>query len=210
MAKPKYYQEKECFGYPPQGYQEEAEEVCPDHPDLLLLRDAAADERDAIAKYLACAVETCLDEVFLDIAEDEMHHYAETMRLISQYDPVQAEMLEEEGLDFLVSSRAEKCCPKWGMGKAKPEPKMDMEMEMKDVMVSAPDKKDIPKICCLTEGLKGEFMAINKYQTYMCQAHEEDVKEHFCRLMNDEKEHVAELTAALFRITGEPLPEETD
>ena len=33
--------------------------------------------------YLACAAETCLDEIFLDVAEDEMEHYAETMRLIS-------------------------------------------------------------------------------------------------------------------------------
>ena len=69
---------------------------CPNHPDLYLLRDAAADERGAIADYLACAAETCLDEIFLDVAEDEMEHYAETMRLISWLDPVQAEMLAEE------------------------------------------------------------------------------------------------------------------
>ena len=37
---------------------------CPNHPDLYLLRDAAADERGAIADYLACAAETCLDEIF--------------------------------------------------------------------------------------------------------------------------------------------------
>ena len=57
-----------------------------DHPDLYLLRDAAADEAGAIADYLACAAETCLDEIFLDVAEDEMEHYAETMRLISWLD----------------------------------------------------------------------------------------------------------------------------
>ena len=48
--------------------------------------------------YLVCA-ETCLDEIFLDVAEDEMEHYAETMRLISWLDPVQAEMLAEEAFD---------------------------------------------------------------------------------------------------------------
>ena len=52
-----------------------------------------------------CAAETCLDEIFLDVAEDEMEHYAETMRLISWFDPVQAEMLAEEALDVLVMKR---------------------------------------------------------------------------------------------------------
>jgi len=31
---------------------------------------------------------------------------------------------------------------------------------------------------------------------------------HFCHLMNDEKEHVAEFIAALYDLTGEPPPEE--
>ena len=50
----------------------------------------------------------------------------------------------------------------------------------------------------------------NKYQRYMNDAEEPRVKELFCHLMNEEKEHVAEFTAALFRLTHEPLPEETD
>ena len=43
----------------------------------------------------------------------------------------------------------------------------------------------------------------------MNDAEEPRVKELFCHLMNEEKEHVAEFTAALFRLTHEPLPEET-
>ena len=93
---------------------------CPNHPDLYLLRDAAADERGAIADYLACAAETCLDEIFLDVAEDEMEHYAETMRLISWLDPVQAEMLAEEALDVLVMKRPIGK-PKWATAKKAPE-----------------------------------------------------------------------------------------
>ena len=78
---PHCYPAKTGYGCPPPCPPETDE--CPNHPDLYLLRDAAADERGAIADYLACAAETCLDEIFLDVAEDEMEHYAETMRLIS-------------------------------------------------------------------------------------------------------------------------------
>jgi hypothetical protein len=70
-----------------------------------LLRDTATDERGAIADYLTCAAETCLDEIFLDVAEDEMQHYVEIMRLISLFDPVQAKMLEEEDLGVLTMER---------------------------------------------------------------------------------------------------------
>ena len=76
----------------------------PESSDLYLLRDAAADERGAIADYLACAAETCLDEIFPDVAEDEMEHYAETMRLISGLIR-SSEMLAEEALDVLVMKR---------------------------------------------------------------------------------------------------------
>ena len=85
MAKPHRYPAKTGYGCPPPCPPETDE--CPNHPDLYLLRDAAADERGAIADYLVCAAETCLDEIFLDVAEDEMEHYAETMRLISWLDP---------------------------------------------------------------------------------------------------------------------------
>ena len=87
--------------------------------DLYLLRDAAADERDR--RLPACAAETCLDEIFLDVAEDEMEHYAETMRLISWLDPVQAEMLAEEALDVLVMKRPMTGKPKWATAKKAPE-----------------------------------------------------------------------------------------
>ena len=99
MAKPHCYPAKTGYGSPP--CPPETDE-CPNHPDLYLLRDAAADERGAIADYLACAAETCLDEIFPDVAEDEMEHYAETMRLISWLDPVRAEMLAEEAFDVVM------------------------------------------------------------------------------------------------------------
>ena len=45
-----------------------------------------------------------------------MEHYAETMRLISWLDPVQAEMLAEEALDVLVMKRPIGK-PKWATAK---------------------------------------------------------------------------------------------
>ncbi|SDF78261.1 ferritin-like domain-containing protein [Sporolituus thermophilus] len=197
MAKPTCSPAKASYGCHPSCMPDMDE--CPNHPDLYLLRDAAADERGAIADYLTCAAETCL-EIFLDVAEDEMRHYVETMRLISLFDPVQAEMLEEQDLDFLVMKRPGK--PKW--------PPTKKAQYKQDVEVVSPNKKDLPAIHCLTKAIQDELHAINKYQRYMNEAEDPRVKNHFCELMNDEKEHVAEFTAALFKLTHEPLPEETD
>ena len=196
MAYPKYTRPKYTIGFCPEDVEE-----CPNHPDLYLLRDAAADERGAIADYLECAANhPCVAEVFLDVVEDEMQHYAETMRLISSLDPVQADMLREQDLDFLTMGRAN--MSKW---------EYDMpQNEAEDVQVTPPSKKNLPAVRCLTKALQGELQAINKYQRYMNKAEDADVREHFCELMNEEKEHVAEFTAALFRLTHEPLPEEQD
>ena len=198
MARPNYYTSYKGYGCGPSC--EHDGDDCPNHPDLYLLRDAAADERGAIADYLECAFNACTQEVFLDVTEDEMQHYVETMRLIAYFDPVQAEMLEDENLDFLVLKRK--------LGKAKWK-----QMEHQDdgePEVVMPDKRDIGKIRCLTKAIQDELHAINKYQQYMNQAKESEVKQHFCDLMNEEKEHVAEFTAALFAITHEPLPPEKE
>lgn len=190
------------YGCPDSSTFDLDDEECPNHPDLYMLRDAAADERGAIADYLGCALETCLDEVFLHVAEDEMRHYVETMRLISSFDPIQAQRLEEEDLDFLVMQRAPIGTPKWVLP--------DTIKEEQEVEVPPPGKKNLPAIRCLTKAIQDELHAINKYQEYMNEATESCVKAHFCELMNEEKEHVAEFTAALFRITHEPLPEERE
>ncbi len=200
MTRPDYYSPKKSYGCPSSCTPDMDE--CPNHSDLYLLRDAAADERGAIADYLRCATETCLDEIFLDVAEDEMQHYVETMRLISRFDPIQAKMLEEEDLDFLVMKRPMGRKPKW----VKPQKSQEEE----DVSITPPNKKELPSVCCLTKAIQDELHAINKYQRYMNQAKDPRVKEHFCELMNEEKEHVAEFTAALFELTHEPLAEEID
>lgn len=172
---------------------------CPDHPDLLLLRDAAADEREAIALYLEAAKNTSLTELFLDVAEDEMHHYVMIMKHISMLDPVQAASLKKENLDMLTMERFQ---AKWKYKYSVPEPT--------DPQIPLPSDEDLKTIQYLTKALTGELQAINKYQRYMCKALTEQNKHLFCHLMNDEKEHVAEFTNALFALTHEPLPKEMD
>lgn len=176
---------------------------CPNHPDLILLRDAAADEREAIAAYFQAARHTCMTELFLDIIEDEMQHYVMTMHHISMLDPVQAEELRKEGLNELtMSGMMKKMRAKW-MQKS-------MMSEPEDASVSPLDDDELEAVCYLTKGLVSELHAINKYQCYMEKAEIAHNKHLFCYLMNDEKEHVAELTKAIFEITQEPLLPETD
>lgn len=177
---------------------------CPAEPDLLLLRDAAADERNAIAFYLNAANTTCMDALFLDIAEDEMNHFMETMRLITALDPVQAEMYEEVGMTYMTMPRR----PKHQHVKWHPpvvEEEDDDEME-----VPPPDAEDLPKIDLITQAMDDELHAINKYQEYAQQAVNPEVRALFCHLMDEEKEHVAELTKCLFHLTHEPLDHEHD
>ncbi|MBP2646264.1 MAG: hypothetical protein H6Q75_1704 [Firmicutes bacterium] len=202
MPKSNYYPPKYLPDWsppvPPASYEE-----CPNHSDLYLLRDAAADERGAINDYLACALDTTgFSDTFLDAAEDEMQHFAKTMQLISCLDPIQAKKLEDEKLNSLLMSR--QAAKPQSISKTSPAPKEE------DGKVPPPSKSQLPAIRCLTKAIQDELRAINKYQHYMNTAEDSQVRALFCELMNEEKEHVAEFTAALFTLTHEPLPTETD
>lgn len=175
-------------------------EGCPNDPDLLLLRDAAADERNAIAFYLEAARGSCLPQLFLDVAEDEMGHYVDIMREISRLDPVQAEMFRDAGLDVLVMSR-----PAY-VPKANEE--IVREAASSDLQITPPSRKNMPTVILLSRAINDELLAINKYQRYMQMAEDPAVQRLFCRIMNEEKEHVAQFTAALFELTHEPLPQD--
>ncbi len=179
------------------------EECCPDDPCLLMLRDAAIAEREAILFYLEAAAVLCGDlrRLFLDTAADEMVHFAMTMRHIAARDPVQAEALEEVGLDCLLPRRA--MTPKWAAGW---QPQCAGPYVEEAAGVSA--------VCLLTKALTSELEAINTYQKHMVKAEDSACCRHFCHLMNDEKGHAASFIAALYEQTGEPpledLMEEED
>ena len=177
-------------------------ESCPNDPDLLLLRDAAADERNAIAFYLEAARASCMPALFLDVAEDEMQHYVEIMREISRLDPVQAQMFSDVELDMLLMTRP--------LFRPKTKAAIIKENEAGDAEISPPSRKKMPTVVLLTRALNDEFQATNKYQRYMETAEDPAVQRLFCHLMNEEKEHIAEFTAALFELTHEPLPLEND
>lgn len=174
---------------------------CPNNPDLFLLRDAAADERQAILNYLNAAQDNCLADLFLAIANDEMEHYMELMGHIVRLDPIQNEMFQDVNLSIPQLRRPSKLSPKqWNYLASQAKPQMDEE----DSRVSLPPERSMPAICHLTNALIDELETVNKYQRYMNEACDPAVKELFCRLMNEEKEHVAVFTAALFDLTGEP------
>ena len=132
MAKPHCYPAKTGYGCPALSARDGRSAriilicTCSETP----LRTAGRDRR-----LPGLRGRNLLDEIFLDVAEDEMEHYAETMRLISWLDPVQAEMLEE-ALDVLVMKRPIGK-PKWATAKKAPE--------AADVAVP-PGKKDLPAV----------------------------------------------------------------
>lgn len=179
------------------------EECCPDDPCLIMLRKAAVAEREAILFYLEAAAMVCgeLREEFLEIAADEMRHFAMIMRHIAHLDPVQAEDLEEEGLDVLLPHRG--MAPKWAGG-WKPACKCPMPMEEEIVADEFPPPRDMTVICLLTKALVSELEAVNMYQTFMMETENSMCCHFFCHLMNAEKHHVAELIEKLYELTGEP------
>ncbi|MDR7866056.1 MAG: hypothetical protein RIN56_04510 [Sporomusaceae bacterium] len=182
-------------------------ECCPDDPCLLMLRDAAIAEREAILFYLEAAAMVCGDlrRLFLDTAEDEMRHFVMTIRHIAALDSVQAEALEEVGLDALLTQRG--MTPKWAAG-WQPECACPLEAETMVVPPAQETENDLTPVCLLTKALTSELEAINKYQKYMEKASDSTCCHHFCHLMNDEKDHVASFIAALYDLTGEPPSEE--
>ena len=181
---------------------------CPNNPDLLLLREAAADEREAVLQYMNAAQDNCMQELFLDVAEDEMHHYVEIMQQIVRLDPIQAEMFQEVNLDMMVMGRPSKSNNnKWH---SNPMNYHAAGGEEDEEMIALPSERDMAALCHLTAGLVEELKATNKYQRCMNEACDPRVKQLFCHLMNEEKEHIAEFTAAIYDITGEPLPPEHD
>lgn len=182
-------------------------ECCTANPCLIMLRDAAKAEREAILFYLQAASMVCGDlrELFLGVARDEMEHFVMTMRHVSSLDPVQAEAFEDEGLDMLVPRRAN--TPKWVKGW---HPACMPEMEPEECIPDMSPDHDLPAVCLLTKAIADELADINTYQEFMSASESEACCRHFCHLMNDEKRHVAEFTAALYQLTGEPPEADED
>lgn len=156
---------------------------CPTDPDLLLLRQNAKGEREAIAFYLHAASMTTgpLCQLFMHTAKDEMVHFRNTMTLLAKYDPIQAQAFNDVGI-VLPVDEARKMTPA-------PCPE---------------DKQEV--IDLLTKAITDELDAINMYQLSYEKACHDDVKALFCANGNDEKHHVAEFWKALMTYTKEKVP----
>ncbi|MBP2629133.1 MAG: hypothetical protein H6Q68_3844 [Firmicutes bacterium] len=184
MATRPYYQ-KNKYNYSSDDCDMEEEcddddESCPTDPDLLLLRQNAKGEREAIAFYLRAAAKTSgpLCELFLHTAQDEMIHFRNSMTLLAKYDPIQAQAFEGVDIDLpdeLRKAPSTKYCP-------------EEKLEIIDL---------------LTKSIADELAAINMYQESYEQASHADVKSLFCNNGNDEKHHVAEFWKALMVFTKE-------
>lgn len=153
------------------------EALCPTDPDLILLRQNAIGEREAIDSYLRAGARTsgALRDLFIDTAGDEMVHFRNTMTLLAKYDPEQARAFEEVGIDLPVN----------------------MLLRQQDTC----DR--LEAIHLLTEAIAGELAAINQYQQSYEAAEHDDVQALFCNNANDEKMHVAEFWRALMVYTNE-------
>jgi rubrerythrin len=176
-----------------------SESVFSADPSLALLRKTAVAEREAIIFYLGAAnlVDRDLRALFLAIAEDEMRHFVQTMTLIAGLDPVQAKALEASGLGILIMPRA--ATPRWAGGwpptcAPLPEP---TNGQPAGTMTAAG---------LLTKAMNSELDAVNLYQDFTEKTRATASCDHFCRLMNDEKHHVAQFIAALYELTCEPPP----
>ena len=159
---------------------DEGNQSCPTDPDLLLLRQNAKGEREAIAFYLRAAtkVNGSLCELFFHTAQDEMIHFRKSMTLLAKYDPIQDQAFEEVGInlpDELRKAPSAKNCPE--------------------------DRLEI--IDLLTKAITDELTAINMYQESYEKACHSDVKALFCNNGNDEKHHVAEFWKVLMTFTKE-------
>ena len=162
---------------------DESDESCLTDPDLLLLRENAKGEREAIAFYLRAASKTSgpLCELFFQTAQDEMVHFRKLMILLAKYDPIQGESFEDVGIE--LPNKLRKPPP----AKSCPEDRLEI-------------------IDLLTKSIVDELAAINMYQESYVKACHTDVKALFCNNGNDEKHHVAEFWKALMAFTKEKTP----
>ena len=164
---------------------------CPNHPDLYLLRTPG---RGAI-DYLACAAETCWMRFSWMLPKMRWS----TMRKRCGLFP---------GLIRPGRNARRRSSRRAGNETADRQAEMGYRQKPRKRRMSRSPNPDLPAVQYITKAIQDELHAINKYQRYMNA--ENPALRAFCHLMNEEKEHVAEFTAALFRLTHEPLPEETD
>lgn len=172
-------------------------------PCLVMLRETAMAVRETILLYLgaANALSGNQRELFLAVAEDEMRHFVTTMQLIAVHDAVQAKTLEEAGLDVFVVPRL--AVSKWAGGWPPtcgplPIPPPDNP--------GGPAAQIMPAVSLLTKAVNRELSAINLFQCFGERANPGVGREHFGKLMENDKHHVAQFIAALYELTCEPPP----
>ena len=160
MAKAHCYPAKTGYGCPRPVAETDR---CPNHPDLYLLRTPLR-TGGARSPTTWLARPKLVDEIFLDVAEDEMEHYAETMRLIS----------------LIRSSRNARRRSSRRAGNETADRQAEMGYPPKKPRSGGcrgpPGKKICPPFNHHLKAIQDELHAINKYQRYMNDAEEPRVK----------------------------------
>lgn len=160
--------------YPDQG---DLDCMCPSDPDLILLRNTAANERLGIYHYLCAAEKTsgAICKLFMELAQDKMAHFRRSMTLLAKYDSIQDCAFNDACINLppVDCFRKSKSCASFEV------------MEL------------------LNTSLAQALRNINCYQEYYCAAQNKEFKILFCDNANDEKIHVAKLWKALMTYTNE-------
>jgi|AntRauTorcE11897_2_1112592.scaffolds.fasta_scaffold00016_18 rubrerythrin len=140
-----------------------------------LIRESLMAELVAINKYnkhIKNSQFEQLNETWHHILEDEKRHYGMFLELVRKYDPVQLEMFEKAKQDVdLTTEGYEKQF----------EPEYSKQILINNI------RSDI----------KGELEAILLYEKQLSRFRFKDIKQVFEEVIQDEKEHVEELTLAM-------------
>lgn len=128
---------------------------------------------DDYAKFLGETENKEVKSIFRHIMEEEKHHYALFLNALRAIDPKQCELSSKIESEMNLT-----CKDKYKDG--------NHGKESKDKL-----------LINIREAIKGELEAIVLYEDFLCNLIDDSLKSVILHIVNDEKEHVEELTYVL-------------
>lgn len=144
-------------------------------PFTNLIREAMIGELVAINDYTYHIENSCIKEindVWEHIAEDEKRHYGMFLKLLRKYDPIQYSKFIE-AKEHINLTTSVKLGP------------ISHKINQKNIL------------SFIRDDIKGELEAIILYEDHLFKIPFNDVKQTYFEIIEDEKEHVEELTLVL-------------
>ncbi len=146
---------------------------------LALIREGMIGEIVAIngyEKHIAMSNMEDLNYLLRHLRDEEIEHYYILLNLLRKYDKVQAMMFEEI--------------------------KNSDEFPISETVKPIKKQSDEYIINCLRKDIKGELEAINLYEEHVSKIKNKEISTAIRKIINDEKEHVEELTIAIEKLTS--------